>query len=96
MKFLHHIYALSLTVLSFLKCHARYTVTAEIGRIFCPECGNGGTLRKVAITVGENRIVLADCRPRIRLRGTKVSMSKCATHRNYYASNCSLILLVSN
>ena len=79
-----------------LKCHVRYTVTAEIGRIFCPKCGNGGTLRKVAITVGENRIVLADRRPRIRLRGTKVSISKCAIHRNYYASNCSLILLVSN
>ncbi|KAK9270521.1 hypothetical protein L1049_026102 [Liquidambar formosana] len=40
-----------------LKCHACYTVTAEIGRIFCPKCGNGGTLRKVAVTVGENGIV---------------------------------------
>ncbi|KAK4558191.1 hypothetical protein RGQ29_007806 [Quercus rubra] len=39
-----------------LKCHACYTVTAEIGRIFCPKCGNGGTLRKVAVTVGENGI----------------------------------------
>ncbi|EEF51165.1 RNA-binding protein nob1, putative [Ricinus communis] len=57
-----------------LKCHACYTVTAEIGRIFCPKCGNGGTLRKVAITVGENGIVLADCRPRISLRGTKFSL----------------------
>ena len=47
-------------------------MTAEIERIFCPNCGNGGTLHKVAITVGENRIVLADRRPRIRLRGTKV------------------------
>lgn len=57
-----------------LKCHACYTVTAEIGRIFCPKCGNGGTLRKVAVTVGENGIVLADRRPRITLRGTKVSI----------------------
>jgi RNA-binding protein NOB1 len=57
-----------------LKCHACYTVTAEIGRIFCPKCGNGGTLRKVAVTVGENGIVLADHRPRITLRGTKVSI----------------------
>jgi len=57
-----------------LKCHACYTVTAEIGRIFCPKCGNGGTLRKVAVTVGENGIVLADRRPRIRLRGTKFSL----------------------
>lgn len=49
-------------------------MTAEIGRIFCPKCGNGGTLRKVAITVGENGIVLAGRRPRITLRGTKVSI----------------------
>lgn len=58
-----------------LKCHACYTVTAEIGRIFCPKCGNGGTLRKVAVTVGENGIVLADRRPRISLRGTKYSLT---------------------
>ncbi|KAI9117967.1 hypothetical protein K1719_011109 [Acacia pycnantha] len=57
-----------------LKCHACYTVTAEIGRIFCPKCGNGGTLRKVAVTVGENGVVLADRRPRIKLRGTKFSL----------------------
>nr|GME20961.1 RNA-binding protein NOB1 [Ipomoea batatas] len=37
-----------------LKCHACYKVTTEIGRIFCPSCGNGGTLRKVAVTMGEN------------------------------------------
>lgn len=55
-----------------LKCHACYTLTAEIGRIFCPKCGNGGTLRKVAVTVGENGIMLAARRPRITLRGTKV------------------------
>ncbi|KAM6565350.1 hypothetical protein CsatA_024478 [Cannabis sativa] len=57
-----------------LRCHACYTVTAEIGRIFCPKCGNGGTLRKVAVTVGENGIVLAARRPRIILRGTKFSL----------------------
>ncbi|KAK7318262.1 hypothetical protein RJT34_02961 [Clitoria ternatea] len=57
-----------------LKCHACYTVTAEIGRIFCPKCGNGGTLRKVAVTVNENGIVLAARRPRITLRGTKFSL----------------------
>ncbi|XP_044477395.1 RNA-binding NOB1-like protein isoform X2 [Mangifera indica] len=57
-----------------LKCHACYTLTAEIGRIFCPKCGNGGTLRKVAVTVGENGIMLAACRPRITLRGTKFSL----------------------
>lgn len=55
-----------------LKCHACFKVTTEIGRIFCPTCGNGGTLRKVAVTVNENGIVLASRRPRISLRGTKV------------------------
>ncbi|KAM7488156.1 hypothetical protein LguiB_025640 [Lonicera macranthoides] len=57
-----------------LKCHACYKVTTEIGRIFCPSCGNGGTLRKVAVTVGENGMVVAACRPRISLRGTKFSL----------------------
>lgn len=49
-------------------------MTTEIGRIFCPSCGNGGTLRKVAVTVGENGMVVAARRPRISLRGTKVSI----------------------
>ncbi|CAK9164968.1 unnamed protein product [Ilex paraguariensis] len=57
-----------------LKCHACFKVTTEIGRIFCPSCGNGGTLRKVAVTVGENGIVLAVRRHRISLRGTKFSL----------------------
>lgn len=60
-----------------LKCHACYTVTAEIGRVFCPKCGNGGTLRKVAVTVNENGVVLAARRPRITLRGTRVSIFGC-------------------
>ncbi|WCJ26243.1 RNA-binding NOB1-like protein [Euphorbia peplus] len=70
-----------------LKCHACYTVTAEIGRIFCPKCGNGGTLRKVAITVGENGITLADHRPRIRLRGTKFSLPLPQGGRDAIAKN---------
>ncbi|KAK1353338.1 putative Nin one binding (NOB1) Zn-ribbon, ribonuclease, PIN domain-containing protein [Heracleum sosnowskyi] len=57
-----------------LKCHACYKVTTEIGRIFCPKCGNGGTLRKVTVTVGENGIVIAARRPRVSLRGTKFSL----------------------
>ncbi|KAL5551680.1 hypothetical protein UlMin_001856 [Ulmus minor] len=57
-----------------LKCHACYAVTAEIGRMFCPKCGNGGTLRKVAVTVGENGIIMSARRPRITLRGTKFSL----------------------
>ncbi|KAL2902398.1 RNA-binding protein NOB1 [Bienertia sinuspersici] len=57
-----------------LKCHACQNVTAEVGRIFCPKCGNGGTLRKVAVTVGENGVVLQARRHRISLRGTKYSL----------------------
>ncbi|KAK1419116.1 hypothetical protein QVD17_28274 [Tagetes erecta] len=57
-----------------LKCHACFKVTMEIGRIFCPSCGNGGTLRKVAVTVGENGAVIAARRPRVSLRGTKFSL----------------------
>ncbi|XP_051119583.1 RNA-binding NOB1-like protein isoform X2 [Andrographis paniculata] len=57
-----------------LKCHACFKVTTETGRIFCPKCGNGGTLRKVAVTVNENGIVLAGRRPRVSLRGTKFSL----------------------
>ncbi|KAI3453698.1 hypothetical protein Pfo_010361 [Paulownia fortunei] len=54
-----------------LKCHACFMVTTETSRIFCPKCGNGGTLLKVAVTVNENGIVLAGRRPCISLRGTK-------------------------
>ncbi|VVA91039.1 unnamed protein product [Arabis nemorensis] len=57
-----------------LKCHACYTVTPEIGTKFCPKCGNGGTLRKVAVTIGENGTIIAACKPRITLRGTKFSI----------------------
>ncbi|VVA90610.1 unnamed protein product [Arabis nemorensis] len=57
-----------------LKCHACYTVTPEIGTKFCPKCGNGGTLRKVAVTIGENGTIVAACKPRIALRRTKFSI----------------------
>ncbi|KAE8698132.1 RNA-binding protein nob1, putative isoform 2 [Hibiscus syriacus] len=52
----------------------------QLHRIFCPKCGNGGTLRKVAVTVVENGIVLASHRPRITLRGTKYSMHSDKIH----------------
>ncbi|KAK4400789.1 RNA-binding NOB1-like protein [Sesamum angolense] len=57
-----------------LKCHACSKVTTETSRIFCPKCGNGGTLRKVAVTVNEKGVVVAGRRPRISLRGTKFSL----------------------
>ncbi|OEL25435.1 hypothetical protein BAE44_0013549 [Dichanthelium oligosanthes] len=57
-----------------LRCHACNKVTQEVGKIFCPKCGNGGTLRKVSVRVGENGITMASRRPRVTLRGTKVSL----------------------
>ncbi|KAJ6821884.1 RNA-binding protein NOB1 [Iris pallida] len=57
-----------------LKCHACNKVTQEIGRIFCPKCGNGGTLRRVSVTVGENGVVIAARRQHFILRGTKFSL----------------------
>ncbi|CAH2080163.1 unnamed protein product [Thlaspi arvense] len=41
-----------------LQCHACYTLTPELGRDFCPKCGNGGTLRKGAVTIGENGTIV--------------------------------------
>ncbi|XAR68205.1 hypothetical protein NMG60_11003256 [Bertholletia excelsa] len=70
-----------------LKCHACFKVTTEIGRIFCPSCGNGGTLRKVAVTVGENGIVLSARRPRVSLRGTKFSLPLPQGGRDAIAKN---------
>lgn len=70
-----------------LKCHACFKVTADIGRIFCPKCGNGGTLRKVAVTVNENGIVLAGRRPRISLRGTKFSLPLPQGGRDAFTKN---------
>ncbi|KAL6181000.1 hypothetical protein ACLB2K_047658 [Fragaria x ananassa] len=70
-----------------LKCHACNTVTAEIGRMFCPKCGNGGTLRKVAVTVGENGIILAARKPRIMLRGTRFSLPLPQGGRNAITRN---------
>lgn len=78
-----------------LKCHACYNVTAEIGRIFCPKCGNGGTLRKVAVTVGEDGVVLAARKPRVILRGTKVSVSDSCPSEQYLISFTLLIVFLN-
>ncbi|KAH9290453.1 hypothetical protein KI387_034570, partial [Taxus chinensis] len=57
-----------------LKCHACNGVTTEVSRIFCPKCGNGGTLRKISVTVGGNGVVQAGRQPRISIRGTRYSL----------------------
>jgi hypothetical protein len=58
-----------------LKCTACNNITAEVGRIFCPKCGNGGTLYKVSVTVGANGSVHAGQIKRVNLRGTRVCLS---------------------
>lgn len=70
-----------------LKCHACYEVTKEAGRIFCPKCGNGGTLRKVAVTVGENGVVLSDRKQHISIRGTKVNILTKSINSNTFLSS---------
>ncbi|ESQ46837.1 hypothetical protein EUTSA_v10027696mg [Eutrema salsugineum] len=70
-----------------LKCHACYTVTPETWRIFCPKCGNGGTLRKVAVTIGENGTVVAARKPRVTLRGTKFSIPMPKSGRDAITKN---------
>lgn len=57
-----------------LKCEACRNVTADVGRIFCPKCGNGGTLFKVSVTVGTNGVVHTGTRRRTNIRGTKYSL----------------------
>ncbi|KAG6548360.1 hypothetical protein Mapa_010139 [Marchantia paleacea] len=57
-----------------LKCQACGKVTNETGRLFCPKCGNGGTLFKVSITVGPNGTVHAGRSRRPILRGTRYSL----------------------
>ncbi|BFI04742.1 RNA-binding protein NOB1 [Marchantia polymorpha subsp. ruderalis] len=57
-----------------LKCQACGKVTHETGRLFCPKCGNGGTLFKVSITVGPNGTVHAGRSRRPILRGTRYSL----------------------
>eukprot|EP00250_Pteridium_aquilinum_P003035 c13365_g1_i1 orf=115-1974(+) len=57
-----------------LKCQACRNVTSDVGRIFCPKCGNGGTLYKVSITIGPNGVVHTGTRRRTNIRGTKYSL----------------------
>lgn len=57
-----------------LKCEACRNVTSDVGRLFCPKCGNGGTLYKVSITVGPNGVVHTGTRRRSNIRGTRYSI----------------------
>ncbi|XP_062027633.1 RNA-binding NOB1-like protein [Rosa rugosa] len=70
-----------------LKCHACNTLTTAIGRMFCPKCGNGGTLCKVAVTVDENGITVAAPKPQITKRGTRFSLPLPQGGRNAITKN---------
>eukprot|EP00249_Psilotum_nudum_P018668 c26909_g1_i1 orf=117-2021(+) len=70
-----------------LKCQACNKVTSEVGRIFCPKCGNGGTLDKVSVTIGMSGTVLAERRHRINIRGTKYSLPLPKGGRNAITEN---------
>ncbi|KAG2325176.1 hypothetical protein Bca52824_007904 [Brassica carinata] len=56
-----------------LKCHACYTVTPEIGRIFCPKRENG--------------TIIAARKPRVTLQGTKFSIPMPKSGRDAITKN---------
>ncbi|CAH2080028.1 unnamed protein product [Thlaspi arvense] len=70
-----------------LQCHACNTVTPENLRVFCPKCGNGGTLCKVEVTIGENGTIIAVRKPRVTLRGTKFSIPMPKSGRDAITKN---------
>ncbi|EOA29195.1 hypothetical protein CARUB_v10025467mg [Capsella rubella] len=70
-----------------LRCHACYTVTHELGRNFCPKCGNAGTLIKVAVTIDENGTTIVAGTPRIKLQGTKFSIPMPKSGRDAITKN---------
>ncbi|EFJ06773.1 hypothetical protein SELMODRAFT_134745 [Selaginella moellendorffii] len=57
-----------------LRCHACNTVTRDVGRLFCPKCGNGGTLSRASVSVGPNGTVIGASKRRINIRGTRYSL----------------------
>ena len=65
-----------------LRCTACNQVTKEMGRVFCPKCGNA-TLDRVKITTGADGAELVGVRRKHILRGTKFSLPKPKGGRNY-------------
>ncbi|CAA7060802.1 unnamed protein product [Microthlaspi erraticum] len=66
-----------------LRCHGCYTIATprilkcdgpDIRKMFCPKCGNLGTLRKVEVTVDENGTTVAAPKWRNTFRGDKFSL----------------------
>ncbi|CAA7031651.1 unnamed protein product [Microthlaspi erraticum] len=57
-----------------LKCHACYTTTSDVEKLFCPKCSNGGTLHIVEVRISENGAVISARNPRITTQATKYSI----------------------
>jgi RNA-binding protein NOB1 len=64
-----------------LRCSACYQVTKEVGRLFCPRCGNAA-LDKVRVVVGPDGAEQYGVRKKHILRGTKFSIPKPRGGRN--------------
>jgi RNA-binding protein NOB1 len=58
-----------------LRCTACFQVTKEVGRLFCPRCGNA-TLDKVRVTVGPDGAEQYGVKKKHVLRGTKFPLPK--------------------
>ncbi|GIL95465.1 hypothetical protein Vretimale_1490, partial [Volvox reticuliferus] len=58
-----------------LRCTACFFVTKEVGRLFCPRCGNM-TMDKVEVSVGPNGAEFFGVTKKFILRGTRFSLPK--------------------
>jgi RNA-binding protein NOB1 len=58
-----------------LRCTACFLVTKEMGRLFCPRCGNA-SLDKVQLVVGPDGAEQYGVRRKHILRGTRFSLPK--------------------
>lgn len=65
-----------------LRCTACQQVTKEVGRLFCPRCGNA-TLDKVKVTISPDGAEQYGIRKKHILRGTKYSLPKPKGGRNH-------------
>jgi len=65
-----------------LRCEACGFVTKQMGRVFCPQCGNMNTLKRVQVEVDDEGVEHVVGRARPILRGSKYSLPKPTGGRN--------------
>jgi len=65
-----------------LRCEACSFVTKQMGRVFCPQCGNMNTLKRVQVEVDDEGVEHVVGRARPILRGSKYSLPKPMGGRN--------------